>query len=285
MIRDVAFGQYYPTGSGVHRMDARLKLLLLIFYAVLIFFVNSCVGYAFYLAFVLLCTLLARLPLRTLLRSLKGVVVLVIFISIVNVFFYTGEHVYWKWWVLSVSQESLLHAAKMALRIILLVVGPAILTFTTTPMELTDAIESLLTPLKWLKFPVRDFAVIMSIALRMVPTLMEETDRIMMAQKARGASLDTGNLFKRIKALVPILIPLFVGAFRRAEELALALDARCYNASPTRTRYRILRFGWRDLVAFFVFGAFAAIVILGIVMWDFDTMVIRGYQMLFGGRL
>ena len=285
MIRDVAFGQYYPTGSGVHRMDARLKLLLLIFYAVLIFFVNSFVGYAFYLAFVLLCTLLARLPLRTLLRSLKGVAVLVIFISIINVFFYTGEHVYWKWWVLSVSQESLLHAAKMALRILLLVVGPAILTFTTTPMELTDAIESLLTPLKWLKFPVRDFAVIMSIALRMVPTLMEETDRIMMAQKARGASIDTGNLFKRIKALIPILIPLFVGAFRRAEELALALDARCYNASPNRTRYRILRLGLRDLVAFFVFGAFATLVILGIVMLDFDAMVVRGYQMLFGGCL
>ena len=143
-------------------------------------------------------------------------------------------------------------------------------------MELTDAIESLLTPLKWIKFPVRDLAVIMSIALRMVPTLMEETDRIMMAQKARGASLDTGNLFRRVKALVPILIPLFVGAFRRAEELALALDARCYNASPHRTRYRILRLTWRDLVGFLVFGAFAAAVILGIVLYDFDGMIWQG---------
>ena len=146
-------------------------------------------------------------------------------------------------------------------------------------MQLTDAIESLLSPLKLVRFPVRDVAVIMSIALRMVPTLMEETDRIMLAQKARGASLDTGNIFKRVKALVPILIPLFVGSFRRAEELALALDARCYNASPKRTRYRILRFTWRDLVALSVFGVLLAFIILGVVkqggvlLYDFDGMI------------
>ena len=273
MIKDVAFGQYYPADSGVHHLDARFKILLMLFYVILIFFVDSFVGYAMYALFVVVATLISKVPFRTLLRSLKGIAVLVIFISIINIFFYTGDHVLWHWWVLTVSTESLLHAAKMTLRILLLVVGPALLTFTTTPMELTDAIESLLTPLKWLHFPVRDLAVIMSIALRMVPTLMEETDRIMMAQKARGASIDTGNLFRRIKSLVPVLIPLFVGAFRRAEELALALDSRCYNASPNRTRYRILRLGWRDLVGFVVFGAFAAAVILGIVLYDFDAML------------
>ena len=237
------------------------------------FFVDSFVGYFAFALFVLAVTLVAKVPLRTLLRSVKGVAFLMVFISVINAFFSGLGEPLWKWWVLSVSVDSLLHAAKMALRILLLVLGPALLTYTTTPMELTDAIESLLTPLKLVHFPVRDLAVIMSIALRMVPTLMEETDRIMLAQKARGASLDTGNFFQRIRALVPILIPLFVGAFRRAEELALALDARCYNASPKRTRYRILRLTWRDLVGLLVFGALLAVIVLGLVRYDFDGMI------------
>lgn len=272
-MKDVVFGQYYPSDSGVHHMDARAKVLLMLAYVVLIFFVDSFVGYFAYLVFVLTVALIAKVPLRTLFRSVKGVAILVVFISIINVFFSGLGEPLWKWWILSVSVESLLHAAKMALRILLLVMGPAILTYTTTPMELTDAIESLLSPLKLVRFPVRDVAVIMSIALRMVPTLMEETDRIMLAQKARGASLDSGNIFKRVKALVPILIPLFVGAFRRAEELALALDARCYNASPKRTRYRVLRLTWRDLVGLLVFGVLLTVIVLNLVLYDFDGMI------------
>ena len=272
-MKDVVFGQYYPSDSGVHHMDARAKVLLMLAYVVLIFFVDSFVGYFAYLVFVLTVALIAKVPLRTLFRSVKGVAILVVFISIINVFFSGLGEPMWKWWILSVSVESLLHAAKMALRILLLVMGPAILTYTTTPMELTDAIESLLSPLKLVRFPVRDVAVIMSIALRMVPTLMEETDRIMLAQKARGASLDSGNIFKRVKALVPILIPLFVGAFRRAEELALALDARCYNASPKRTRYRVLRLTWRDLVGLLVFGVLLTVIVLNLVLYDFDGMI------------
>lgn len=272
-MKDVVFGQYYPSDSGVHHMDARAKVLLMLAYVVLIFFVDSFVGYFAYLVFVLTVALIAKVPLRTLFRSVKGVAILVVFISIINVFFSGLGEPMWKWWILSVSVESLLHAAKMALRILLLVMGPAILTYTTTPMELTDAIESLLSPLKLVRFPVRDVAVIMSIALRMVPTLMEETDRIMLAQKARGASLDSGNIFKRVKALVPILIPLFVGAFRRAEELALALDARCYNASPKRTRYRVLRLTWRDLVGLLVFGVLLTAIVLNLVLYDFDGMI------------
>ena len=272
-MKDVVFGQYYPSDSGVHHMDARAKVLLMLAYVVLIFFVDSFVGYFAYLVFVLTVALIAKVPLRTLFRSVKGVAILVVFISIINVFFSGLGEPMWKWWILSVSVESLLHAAKMALRILLLVMGPAILTYTTTPMELTDAIESLLFPLKLVRFPVRDVAVIMSIALRMVPTLMEETDRIMLAQKARGASLDSGNIFKRVKALVPILIPLFVGAFRRAEELALALDARCYNASPKRTRYRVLRLTWRDLVGLLVFGVLLTVIVLNLVLYDFDGMI------------
>lgn len=272
-MKDVVFGQYYPSDSGVHHMDARAKVLLMLAYVVLIFFVSSFVGYFAYSVFVLTVALIAKVPLRTLFRSVKGVAILVVFISIINVFFSGLGEPMWKWWILSVSVESLLHAAKMALRILLLVMGPAILTYTTTPMELTDAIESLLFPLKLVRFPVRDVAVIMSIALRMVPTLMEETDRIMLAQKARGASLDSGNIFKRVKALVPILIPLFVGAFRRAEELALALDARCYNASPKRTRYRVLRLTWRDLVGLLVFGVLLTVIVLNLVLYDFDGMI------------
>lgn len=274
MMQNVSFGQYYAVDSGVHKLDARLKMLLMLAYIILIFFVDTFVGYAAFALFVLVVTLVSHVPLRTLLRSLKAVAVLVIFISIINVFFFgSDEQPLWSWWILSVSKASLLHAAKMALRILLLVAGPALLTFTTTPMELTDAIESLMSPLKLVRFPVRDFAMIMSIALRMVPTLMEETDHIMMAQKARGSSLDTGNIFKRIKALVPVLIPLFVGAFRRAEELALAMDSRCYNATPHRTRYRLLRLGWRDVVAFLLYAAWFAFVILGIVQWDFDALI------------
>jgi len=278
-MKDVVFGQYYPASSGVHHMDARAKVLLMLAYVVLIFFVNSFVGYFAYMVFVLVATLVSKVPVRTMLRSIKGVFFLVLFISIINVFFSGLGEPMWKWWILSVSVESLLHAAKMALRILLLVLGPALLTYTTTPMELTDAIESLLSPLKLVRFPVRDVAVIMSIALRMVPTLMEETDRIMLAQKARGASLDTGNIFKRVKALIPILIPLFVGSFRRAEELALALDARCYNATPKRTRYRILRFTWRDLIAMLVFSVLLAFIVLGVIkrggvlLYDFDGMI------------
>lgn len=279
-MRNIAFGQYYPSGSWVHKLDPRLKILLMLFFVVLIFFVNTFVGYAFYFCLIVVSTILAKVPFRSLLRSVKGVLFLVIFITVINVFFYAvpEEQALWHWWILSVSVEGLLHAAKMALRIILLVMGPALLTFTTTPMELTDALESLLSPLKLIKFPVRDLAVIMSIALRMIPTLMEETDRIMLAQKARGADLDTGRLFNRVKALVPVLIPLFVSAFRRAEELALALDSRCYNATPNRTRYRVLRPTWRDLVAVLLFGAFAAGTILSIVTFDFDAMIYEGIK-------
>ena len=151
--------------------------------------------------------------------------------------------------------------------------GPALLTFTTTPMELTDGVESLLSPLKVIKFPVHDVAVIMSIALRMIPTLMEETNKITMAQKARGADLDSGNVFKRAKALIPILVPLFVGAFRRADELALAMDARCYNATPNRTKYKLLHFGWGDLFAFLIFGIYLALVIMNIHLFDLDALI------------
>jgi len=267
MLRDISFGQYYPTNSIIHRLDPRMKLLAMIAYIVLIFFVKSYVGYLAFAIFIITTSLIAKVPIRSLLKSIKAVLFLVIFISIINVLFYRGDgEPLWGWWKIAIYVDGIVFATKMALRLILLVTGPALLTYTTTPMELTNAIESLLSPLKLVKFPVHDLAIIMSIALRMVPTLMEETDKISLAQKARGADLDTGSIFARIKAMVPILIPLFVGAFRRADELALAMESRCYNATPNRTRYRVLKLKGRDFFFFFLFAVFFAAIILDYVL-------------------
>ncbi len=273
MLRDITFGQYYPTNSPLHRLDARTKLLCAIMYIVLIFFVHSYVGYLMCAIFVITLTLIGKIPLKTLLKSIKAVLFLVIFVTIINIFFYNGEKLLWSFWKIRIYSDGLIFASKMALRLILLVTGPALLTFTTTPMELTDGLEILMSPLKVIRFPVHDVAIIMSIALRMIPTLIEETDKIIMAQKARGADFDTGSLLKRAKALIPVLIPLFVGAFRRADELALALDARCYNASPNRTKYKLLRFGANDLVAAIIFLAFAALILLDKYLFVFDKLV------------
>lgn len=267
MLKDVSFGQYYPTNSIVHRLDPRVKLLMMIAYVVLIFFVKSYIGYIAFALFVFAAAAIAKIPFKSLLRSIKAVLFLVVFITIINVFFYKGDgEPLWSWWVLAVYVDGLVFSSKMALRLILLVLGPALLTYTTTPMELTNAIESLLTPLKLIKFPVHDLAVIMSIAMRMIPTLMDETERITLAQKARGADLDTGNLFARIKAMVPILVPLFVCAFRRADELALALESRCYDATPNRTTYRVLKLKTRDLVFSCLFIVFTATIILDVAL-------------------
>lgn len=267
MLKDISFGQYYPTNTVIHRLDPRVKLLMMIAYVVMIFFVKSYIGYLIFGLFVLATALIAKIPIKSLFRSVKAVIFLVLFITIINVFFYKGTtEPLWSWWRITVYLEGIIFASKMALRLILLVMGPALLTYTTTPMELTDAIESLLSPLKLIKFPVHDLAVIMSIALRMIPTLMDETDRITLAQKARGADLDTGNIFARIKAMVPILVPLFVCAFRRADELALALESRCYDASPNRTCYRVLKLKGRDFAFIMLFLLFLGSVILDVAL-------------------
>lgn len=273
MLRDISFGQYYPTDSPVHKLDARAKLLFVAVYIIVLFMVYSFAGYALCALFVLFIAAVAKIPLKTLLKSVKAVLFLVIFVSVINVLFYNGEKLLWSWWKLRIYSDGLIFAARMALRLILLVVGPAILTFTTTPMELTDGLESLMSPLEVIRFPVHDVAIIMSIALRMIPALMEETDKIVMAQKARGADFDTGNVFRRAKALIPVLIPLFVGAFRRADELALALDARCYNATPNRTRYKLLKLGWGDLVAAIIFLSFAALLLLDKYLFNLDSVI------------
>ena len=260
MLKDVTFGQYYPTTSFVHKMDPRVKIILLIAYIVAVFIANDFIGLAAVLLFLVLAIAFAGVPPTLVLKSIKAIIFLVVFTFILNVFFHTkqeGDTVLF--WV--VTKEGLLSAAFLSARLILLVTGCSLLSLTTTPVNLTDGIESLLKPLSAIRFPVHELALIMSIALRFIPTLANEADRIIMAQKARGAAFDSGNPLKRVKALIPVLIPLLVSAFRRADELGNAMDARCYSGSKNRTKYKKLTLSYRDLVGAIV----SAALIVGIV--------------------
>ncbi len=262
MLKDVTFGQYYPVDSFVHRMDPRLKILFLIAYIVAIFLAENFYGLLACALVLMLAVALSRVPFWKVLRSMKGILFLVVFTALLNTLFYQGKTVYASWGIFCISKEGLIFSAFLVLRLCLLVMCSSILTFTTTPVSLTDGLESLLTPLKWIKFPVHELALIMSIALRFIPILMDETERIMNAQKARGAEFERGSILKRVKAIVPILIPLLLSAFRRAEELGDAMDARCYMGSKNRTKYKKLRFSWRDLLGILL----AALLITGVVL-------------------
>lgn len=268
-MKDVSFGQYYPVSSFVHRMDPRLKLLFLIAYIVAIFLASNFYGLAACAFVLVLIIAFSRVPVGKVLRAVRGVLFLVLFTAVVNVFFYSGDAVYWDgpavYWeygILHITQAGIVFSLFLVLRLLLLVTCSSMLTYTTTPVSLTDGIESILTPLKWIRFPVHELALIMSIALRFIPILMDETERIKNAQKARGADFDTGGLVKKVRAIVPILIPLILSAFRRADELGDAMDARCYSGGKNRTKYKKLRFSWRDLVGFFVGAALITGVVL-----------------------
>lgn len=262
-MSEAAFGQYYPANSFVHKCDPRAKILFLIAYIVAIIFLSQ----NFYAlgacaAVFLLVALFSGVPFRSLLRSVKAILFLLVFMTVLNLFFYQGETVLWKWNFITITKEAVYYTIFLAVRLFLLVLGSTLLTLTTTPVSLADGIESLLSPLKILHFPVHELALIMSIALRFIPILTDETSRIMNAQKARGADFETGGLVKRIKAIIPTLIPLLISAFRRADELGDAMDARCYSGSKVRTKYKKLTYGWRDLLALLVVGALLAGVIL-----------------------
>lgn len=250
---NITFGQYYPGNSVVHRIDPRIKILLTIVFIVMIFLIDSFVGYGILALFILALILLSRIPFIQILKSIKTIVFLLIFTSLLNIFFNSEGNVLAHWWIFTITDGGLKFAAMMAIRLTSLIIGTSLLTLTTTPTQLTDGIESLLRPLKVVKIPVHDIALTMSIALRFIPTLMEETEKIMKAQKARGASFDEGGLIKRAKALLPILIPLFVSSIRRADELALALDSRCYNATPKRTKYKTLKLSFIDYAATLIY--------------------------------
>ncbi|MDE6372336.1 MAG: energy-coupling factor transporter transmembrane protein EcfT [Clostridia bacterium] len=265
-MRDISFGQYYPVKSFIHGIDARIKILVTLLYMVSVFFIVSYTTFFCMFALLTIIIAISHVPYRIVLRSIKGLLFLLIFTAIINIFFTSSGNSLLSFnigkLVISITDQGINFAIKMALRFSLLVLGSSILTFTTTPTELTDALEVLLKPLTYIKIPVHDLAIIMSIALRFIPGLMEETDKIMMAQKARGANLDSGNFFKKIKAMLPVLIPLFVSAFRRADELADALDARCYNASNKRTKMKVFKLKATDLISFFVFTALVVLIFL-----------------------
>lgn len=274
----VVFGQYYPTDSVIHRMDPRIKLLAVILYIVTVFFLVDYVMYAAIFIFVIAVSLVAKIPIKVLLRTVRTIIFLVLVTSIINLFFTTGEDLWVEWKFIKIYREGVEHAIKLALRLILLMLFPSLLTLTTTPMELTDALESLMSPLKLIKVPVHAIALIMSIALRMIPILMEETNKIMLAQKARGADFDTGGALKKAKALIPVLVPLFVGAFRRADELALAMDARCYSSIAKRTKYKVMKLTVKDLVASLVCLSVFSLVFLNKYLWGFDTMILALFK-------
>ena len=264
MLGDVTFGQYYNANSFVHKTDPRIKILLLIAYIVAVFLAGNFLSLAAVLVFLIIAVMFSSVPIGSVLRSIKAIFFLILFTAVLNVLFHVRsktDTVYF--WV--ITKEGLLSAAFLASRLILLVTGSSLLTLTTTPVSLTDGLESLLKPLALIKFPVHELALIMSIALRMIPTLANETDRIICAQKARGADFESGNIISRLKALVPVLIPLIISALRRADELGDAMDARCYWGSKDRTKYKKLKLSFRDPVAvIFVGGLITGVVFLNI---------------------
>ncbi len=261
-MRDMSFGQYYPTNSPIHRLDPRAKLIFSLLFMIFIFFAKSYTAFLYVIIFLTIVTIIAKIPVKIVLKSIKLVLFLLIFTGLINLFLYKDGTVLAQWWIFTITDRGIDLTVKLALRLSLLIIGTSILTLTTTPMELTDAIESLLKPLKYIKVPVHDIAITMSIALRFIPTLLEETDKIISAQKARGASFDTGKVHERVLSIVPILIPLFVSSFRRADELADALDARCYNATKNRTKMKKLTFTYRDLVAFIILSILIVLIML-----------------------
>ena len=245
MLRDITIGQHFPGNSLVHRFDPRLKLVLTILYIVLLFAASNPLGLARWQVFLAVMYAVAKIPFKLILKSLKPIFPIIVFTAVLNLFLSTGDPL-WQWKFLKITREGIETAVFMSVRILCLIAGTSLLTYTTSPILLTDGLESLLGPLKKLKVPVHELAMMMSIALGFIPTLIEETDKIMNAQKARGAQLDTGKMTDRVKALVPVLIPLFISAFRRADELAMAMEARCYHGGRHRTRMKVLHVGRAD---------------------------------------
>lgn len=259
----MTLGQFLPGDSPVHRLDPRTKILLMVAYIVLVFLVGRLPVFLLPAAFVVGVVLLARVPLRYLGSSVRPIRWLLVFMFIINLFFTQGRTVLVEWWIFRITQESLRQAVFITLRLLLLVMGTSLLTLTTSPIVLTDGLERLLKPLAVFRFPAHELAMMMTIALRFIPLLMEEVERIQKAQMARGADFTSGNLIVRARSMIPILVPLFVSAFRRADELAMAMESRCYHGGEGRTRMRELHLHRRDLVAVAVMAAlFAAVILL-----------------------
>ncbi len=261
MIRDITIGQYYPADSPIHKIDARVKIVITLLYILSLFIIESFIGYAFVIASLAVIIKMSKVPFKFMVKGLKSLIFIIVFTAIINLFVTKGETPLFTVWRFTVTLEGVYFAIKMCLRIVLLIIGSSILTLTTTPIKLTDGIESLLKPLSKVGVPAHDIAMMMTIALRFIPTLLDETDKIIKAQQARGADFDTGNLVNKAKALVPILVPLFISAFRRADELAMAMEARCYAGGGQRTRMNVMKITSIDYVASAVFAIYFAVLV------------------------
>lgn len=248
MLKDITLGQYFPGDSIIHRLDPRTKLIWVIFYIIALFQATNFLSYALMAAVTVGCVALSHVPPKSMLKGLKPVMIIIVLTAVLNLFYTDGTPLV-QIWKLTITYEGIVKAFFMVIRIIMLICGTFLLTYTTAPVALTDGLELLLGPLKKLKVPVHEMSMMMSMALRFIPTLIEETDKIMSAQKARGADFESGNLLQRAKALLPILVPLFISAFRRADELAIAMESRCYHGGEGRTRMKQLKYAGRDYAA------------------------------------
>ena len=246
MLKDITLGQYFPGDTVAHRLDPRTKILLVVLYIVALFCADSLLAYGILALVLAVCVRISRVGLKALVRGLKPVVFIIVFTGILNLFFTPGDQALVEWGFLRITTVGARNALFMVLRIMLLIIGTFLMTYTTSPISLTDGLERLLNWMKKLHVPVHELAMIMSIALRFIPTLIEETDKIMSAQKARGADFESGSIIQKAKALIPILVPLFVSAIRRAEELATAMECRCYHGGDGRTKLHVLRYAGRD---------------------------------------
>ena len=248
-MKDITLGQFFPGTSVAHRLDPRTKLIMVVAYIVALFSAKWFVGYGLMVLVLAGCIAVSKVPVKSLVRGLKPVMIIIIFTAVINLFWTPGTPL-WSWWILTITGEGILRAFFMVLRITMLIMGTFLLTYTTSPITLTDGLESLLGPLKKIKIPVHELSMMMSIALRFIPTLIEETDKIMSAQRARGADFESGSVIDRAKAMVPLLVPLFISAFRRADELAVAMECRCYHGGEGRTKLHVLRYQGIDYTAF-----------------------------------
>ena len=261
MLRDITLGQYYQTESVIHKLDPRVKLVTTICYIVSLFIVDNLIGYGLAVLFLLSIIKLSHVPIKYMVRGMKSIILLLLIAVVFNLFLTPGEVLIF-FWKLQITKEGIRQAGFMAIRLVLLIMGSSVMTLTTTPNNLTDGMEKLFGPLKVLRVPVHEIAMMMSIALRFIPILLEETDKIMKAQIARGADFESGNLIKKAKSLVPLLVPLFISAFRRANDLAMAMEARCYRGGEHRTKMKPLIYEGRDRLAYLVVLCYLALCVV-----------------------
>ena len=262
MLSDITLGQYFPADSCIHKMDARIKILLSIAFMVVVFCINTAYGYAALFVFTMIMIVMSKVPIRFILKSIKPLMFFVVFTAILNILFTKSGQVLIHYGFITVTKDGILNAVYMVIRIVFLLMGTSLLTYTTSPIELTDGMEKLMKPFSKIGLPSHELAMMMSIALRFIPTILEEMDKIKKAQTARGADFESGNIFKRAKALIPLLVPLFISAFRRADELAMAMECRCYHGGTNRTKMNEHRLGIRDFWAMVFFLLFIAVIVL-----------------------